>query len=404
MPGSPATTTRHGLPRYGGSDAANFPTAVNALADAIDESAPSVIEADVLSSRPAASLAERLYFATDIKVLFRDTGSAWVSIQGSMTGTFASRPAAAAVGAGATYFATDVAVEYVSSGSAWIRNGTASGSLIPTAAISTPTGFVLADGSTLDSVANPEYADLFSAIGTTHGGTGASSFNVPDMRGRTAIGSGTGTSLTARTLGATGGAETHTLTSGEIPSHTHSGTTGTEGSHTHTGTTNNESSHTHSVTVANESAHTHPASASTTGSHDHGGATGYYDTDHYHNFDGNVAVYGQAYSGSSGIATRATGSYNMHGHYSTSWASDYASMNHVHSIMAQGNHTHTVTTSATSHTHSATAGTGSAHSHGFTTGAGAAHSHSFTSSTDSTGGGSHTNMQPFGVATYLVKL
>ena len=48
-------------------------------------------------------------------------------------------------------------------------------------------------------------------------------------KGRTLIGEGTGASLTARTAGATGGAETHQLTVGEMPSHDHGG-----GDHTHT--------------------------------------------------------------------------------------------------------------------------------------------------------------------------
>lgn len=52
-------------------------------------------------------------------------------------------------------------------------------------------------------------------------GDGSTTFNVPDLRGRTAIGSGTGTSLTARNLAASSGTETHTLVDAELPSHTH---------------------------------------------------------------------------------------------------------------------------------------------------------------------------------------
>ena len=53
-------------------------------------------------------------------------------------------------------------------------------------------------------------------------GDGSTTFNLPDLRGRTSIGKGTGSGLSARTIGATGGEETHTLTTAEIPSHTHS--------------------------------------------------------------------------------------------------------------------------------------------------------------------------------------
>ena len=66
------------------------------------------------------------------------------------------------------------------------------------------------------------YSKLFSVIGYTYGGDGeAGVFNLPDLRGRVPIGSGTGTGLSTRTLAATGGAETHTLSINEMPSHTH---------------------------------------------------------------------------------------------------------------------------------------------------------------------------------------
>jgi microcystin-dependent protein len=43
----------------------------------------------------------------------------------------------------------------------------------------------------------------------------------PDLRGRFVLGSGTGTGLTSRTAGTTGGEENHKLTVSEIPSHNH---------------------------------------------------------------------------------------------------------------------------------------------------------------------------------------
>jgi len=74
---------------------------------------------------------------------------------------------------------------------------------------------------------------LFSAIGTVYGtGDGSTTFNQPDLRGRVPVGRNGGS---FGTLGATGGVESVTLTSGQIPGHTHtfSATSSTDGAHTH---------------------------------------------------------------------------------------------------------------------------------------------------------------------------
>jgi microcystin-dependent protein len=81
-----------------------------------------------------------------------------------------------------------------------------------------PPGYVACDGTSYAAAAFPL---LFAQIGYTWGGSGAN-FNVPDWRGRTLIGDGTGAGLSARTLGTQNiGEETHTLSTTEIPSHTH---------------------------------------------------------------------------------------------------------------------------------------------------------------------------------------
>lgn len=72
------------------------------------------------------------------------------------------------------------------------------------------------DGS---AVSRTTYASLFTAIGTTFGvGDGSTTFNIPNLQRRVIVGSGgSGTGTLANTVGATGGAETHTLTRLEIP-------------------------------------------------------------------------------------------------------------------------------------------------------------------------------------------
>lgn len=90
--------------------------------------------------------------------------------------------------------------------------------------VTPPAGWLLCDGATYDG-ANPIYSRLWGAIGTTYGGSGINSFQVPDLKGRVPVGMGAGTGLTARALNDKAGTETHTLTQAEIPSHQHTGAT-----------------------------------------------------------------------------------------------------------------------------------------------------------------------------------
>ena len=77
-----------------------------------------------------------------------------------------------------------------------------------------PNGWLTCNGS---AVSRATYPDLFAAIGTTYGpGDGSITFNLPDLRDRFALGA-----TSTRRAGATGGAETHTLTEAEMPTHGH---------------------------------------------------------------------------------------------------------------------------------------------------------------------------------------
>lgn len=81
-----------------------------------------------------------------------------------------------------------------------------------------PSGVLACDGTAYSTATYPE---LFALIGYTYGGSELF-FNVPDLQGRTVIGTGDGFGLTARDLADTVGTETHILASGEIPAHNHS--------------------------------------------------------------------------------------------------------------------------------------------------------------------------------------
>jgi microcystin-dependent protein len=90
--------------------------------------------------------------------------------------------------------------------------------------------WLLCDGRSLEKISYPE---LYIMIGTNFGvPVDADHFNLPDFRGRVTGAIGQGNGLTNRTLGNSVGAETHTLTIPQIPSHTH-GVTDPGHSHTY---------------------------------------------------------------------------------------------------------------------------------------------------------------------------
>lgn len=85
-----------------------------------------------------------------------------------------------------------------------------------------PAGWLACDGSAVSRTGAT--AALFAYLGTTWGaGDGVTTFNLPDLRGASPVGAGQGTYVgaTNHILGQTGGEETHTLTTAEMPSHNH---------------------------------------------------------------------------------------------------------------------------------------------------------------------------------------
>lgn len=95
--------------------------------------------------------------------------------------------------------------------------------------VSIPTGWLLCDGR---AVSRTDFAALFAVVGVVYGaGNGSTTFNLPDFRGRVAVGLDNMGSLGAANritdpqadaLGGTFGAQSHVLGVNELPVHSHS--------------------------------------------------------------------------------------------------------------------------------------------------------------------------------------
>jgi microcystin-dependent protein len=81
-----------------------------------------------------------------------------------------------------------------------------------------PAGWMLCQGQTLPISENEI---LFQLIGTTYGGDGESTFNLPNLASRVPVHMGTGPDSTTYQIGEEAGTESVTLTVQQIPIHTH---------------------------------------------------------------------------------------------------------------------------------------------------------------------------------------
>ena len=132
-----------------------------------------------------------------------------------------------------------------------------------------PSGWLICNGQ---AVSRTTYAALFAVIGTTYGvGDGSTTFNVPNLVNKTVRGS--------NSLGKTGGADTVTLSTANMPAHTHGGgslAADSNGAHTHTYALSKSSAvsktqlntgfyatDTTNGTTSSSGAHTHTISGST---------------------------------------------------------------------------------------------------------------------------------------------
>ena len=177
-----AETPRLKLPYPVDTDPADAPHDISALALALDggtgQPAVAMDLQGLLNARPAPGVPGRYYWATDQGTLYRDDGAAWRVL--------GPQPGSTMYAAGTNYY-----------------------------------GWLLADGSAVPR--GGANAGLFATIGVSQGaGDGSTTFNVPDLLGRMAVGAGQGAGLTNRANGAKGGEETHRLIVVEMPSHAHS--------------------------------------------------------------------------------------------------------------------------------------------------------------------------------------
>ena len=88
------------------------------------------------------------------------------------------------------------------------------GTIISYSGSDLPENWLLCNGQ---EISRSDYSNLFNVIGTIYGeGNGSTTFNIPDLTGRTAIGVNGIYKLASK-----GGESTHKLTTAEMPSHNH---------------------------------------------------------------------------------------------------------------------------------------------------------------------------------------
>lgn len=115
------------------------------------------------------------------------------------------------------------------------------------AGVNPPEGWLFCNGGEVSKIT---YATLYSVIGDLYGSPiDLNNFILPDLRFKFPLGKNNVTNL-----GTSGGNETITLTTNQLPSHTHQGNTNESGIHNHTGNTSDNGLHNHSI---NDPGHSH---------------------------------------------------------------------------------------------------------------------------------------------------
>lgn len=252
------------------------------------------------------------------------------------------------------------------------------GMMMPWGGSAAPTNWLLCNGA---AVSRTTYFRLFGAIGTAFGvGDGSTTFNVPNTMGRTIIGAGSGSGLTARTVGQSGGTETDTISIAQMPAHDHGGATGAA---TPTGTVNATTDT--GVTAAAQDT----ATTSSTGSHTHSMDGVALDLSGGLLSSGIVMARGGSGVSASrfGYDATAGGAVVTSGYLGAPFLGAFSN-----APAAAGTHAHTLTTAGHAHTLVM-----NAHSHTFT-------GNSQTHTISSQGSGSaHNTMQPWVAASYIIR-
>ena len=81
-----------------------------------------------------------------------------------------------------------------------------------------PTGWQLCNGQILPI---SQYTALFALLGTTYGGNGTSTFQLPNLQSRVPVHQGQGAGLSTYVMGEQTGSENVTLLTTQMPQHTH---------------------------------------------------------------------------------------------------------------------------------------------------------------------------------------